>query len=151
MIINGWKLHLPTQHNHSLTAMKPIILLVEDDEDDISFFKDALLEICPKCDFLYAHHGLEAIKKLNLLNPVKPHFIFVDLNMPIMNGYEFVKEIKNNKNWKDIPVYVLSTSSDGQVKEQSLKIGATKFYTKPVKTEDLKVLISNATGILLEH
>ena len=131
--------------------MKTIILLVEDDEDDISFFKDALLEICSTCDFIYAHHGQEAIKKLHLLNPVKPHFIFVDLNMPVMNGNEFIKEIKSNNHWKDIPVYVLSTSSDGQVKEQSLKNGATKFYTKPVKTEDLKILISNATGILLDH
>ena len=131
--------------------MKQIILLVDDDEDDISFFKDALSEVCPSCDFLYAHHGLEAIKKLKLLYPVKPHFIFVDLNMPIMNGYELLTEIKNNQDWKDIPVYVLSTSNEWSVQEQSLKMGANKFYTKPVRTEDLKALISNATGILLEQ
>jgi CheY-like chemotaxis protein len=131
--------------------MRTIILLVEDDEDDISFFKDALLEICPGCDFLYAHHGLEAFKKLNILKPIKPHYIFVDLNMPVMNGYEFLKEIKQNKNWSDIPLYILSTSNEAVVKEQSLKLGASNFFTKPVKTEDLKALISKATGILQER
>jgi CheY-like chemotaxis protein len=131
--------------------MQPIILLVEDDEDDISFFKDALLSICPDCNFLYAHNGLEAIKKLNLLKPVKPHFIFVDLNMPVMNGFEFLKEIKKVKSFTDIPTYVLTTANEPKLKEESLEAGANDFFTKPVRIEDLKILITRVTGILQEH
>ena len=131
--------------------MKPIILLVEDDEDDISFFKDALFEICPQCEFIYAHNGFEAIKKLNFLRPVKPHFIFLDLNMPVMNGLEFLKEIKVPGNYNEIPVYVLSTSNEAQIKEQSMKAGAVAFFTKPVRQEDLKGLISLATGIFQDN
>jgi CheY-like chemotaxis protein len=128
--------------------MKPIILLVEDDEDDISFFKEVLLDMIPTCEFLYSHNGLDAIKKLNLLKPIKPHYIFVDLNMPIMNGFEFLKEIKKVSSFKDIPTFVLSTSNDSHAKEQSLSAGAEKFFTKPVKAEDLKNLILKATNIL---
>lgn len=128
--------------------MKPIILLVEDDEDDIAFFQDALQEVCPQCEFLFAHHGLEAIKKLNLLKPIKPHFIFVDLNMPIMNGYEFIKEIRQVDSLKEIPAFVLSTSNDPSIKEKSMKAGATEFFTKPVMANDLKSLIAE---VLQEH
>ena len=136
------------RHNNQQLPMKPIILLVEDDEDDILFFKDVLLEMIPKSEFLYSHNGLDAIKKLNLMKPVKPNFIFVDLNMPIMNGFEFLKEIKKVSSFKDIPTYVLSTSNDSQAKEQSLNAGAEEFLTKPVKPEDLKTLISRVTKIL---
>lgn len=102
-----------------------------------------------QCEFLYAHHGLEAIQKLNLLKPVKPHFIFVDLNMPVMNGYEFIKEIRQVNSLKGTPAYVLSTSSDPIVKEQSLQAGAKEFFTKPVKTDDLKILIAEVLQIFL--
>jgi CheY-like chemotaxis protein len=131
--------------------MHPIIFLVEDDEDDIILFRDALMEVDPQIIFHFATNGLEAIKKLNLMKPSQPHFIFTDLNMPGMNGWKFLEEIKKVKNFKKIPVFILTTSKDVESKAQTLELSAADFFTKPLSGKEMENIIAYVIGILQEH
>lgn len=125
----------------------PTILLVEDDTDDVFIFQEVLRGLNLKCDFHHAINGLEAIKKLNLMKPEKPNFIFTDLNMPIMDGWQFLQEIKQVRSFKDIPVFVLTTAMDKDSMTKSIAAGATNYFTKPQKEEELKSIIQSVADL----
>ena len=118
------------------------ILLVDDDEDDQEIFFTALQKVAPAvvCEMLNsACSALERLKN----GQVSPDIIFLDLNMPIMNGQQFLAEIKKDAGLKDIPVVVISTSSHPQTIQLAKDTGAKDFITKPDKFDDLvKILVS---------
>lgn len=121
------------------------ILLIDDDEDDQEIFITALqkakLEV--NCTALVSAH--EALDMLTT-KKVKPDIIFLDLNMPVMNGQQFLKEIKRNEVMRDIPVIVLSTSSQIATIEQVKALGAKDFFSKPNKFEDLIFMLNTILG-----
>jgi CheY-like chemotaxis protein len=108
------------------------LLLIDDDEDDRGFFLEALEAINPDIFCVTAENGQDGLTKLLSENP-PPDVIFLDLNMPLMNGRQFLVEIKNHQQLPDIPVVILSTSSDNETKRQTSKLGAKHFITKPDK------------------
>jgi CheY-like chemotaxis protein len=118
-----------------------IILVVDDDIDDLLFFADALVEIDPQIECVAAVNGIEAIKKLETL-PVRPDYIFLDLNMPKMNGKQCLKHIKNNPLLQSIPVIIYSTSRLQDDMDEVRELGATAFLIKPNKFQQLKVEIA---------
>ena len=127
------------------------ILLIEDDFDDASFFQEILEEINSELTLHHSCNGLEAIKYLNLLKPDKPRFIFTDLNMPIMSGFEFLKQIKTYNSLKDIPVFVLTTTNDSDTRKQVLEMGATDFFTKPATIDGIRNILEEVIVRLQEH
>jgi CheY-like chemotaxis protein len=106
------------------------VLLVEDDEDDQEIFQYVLKEVSPSTTCAISYTGLDALKKLGL-REVEPDCIFLDLNMPVMNGFQFLTQIKANENFKHIPVVVYSTASNIETAEQVKALGASAFITKP--------------------
>lgn len=117
---------------------KPIvILLIDDDEDDRELFKLALEDV-EHSPLIYktAKSGIEALEVLKNEN-VNPDFIFLDLNMPQMDGRECLRELKANVKTKTIPVVIFSTSSQLHDIEQSRSLGAIEFITKPSKVSEL--------------
>ncbi|MDF2455021.1 MAG: response regulator receiver protein [Cytophagaceae bacterium] len=112
------------------------ILLVDDDEDDQEIFFAALEELSYPGVFKPLSSAIEALKLLKG-GQVKPDLIFLDLNMPIMNGQQFLKEIKNTVNAQHIPVIIISTSSNPQTIQQTKELGAYDFVTKPDKFDEL--------------
>ena len=100
------------------------------DEDDIDMFCEAVLEIDESYSCMTANNGEDAILKLRQLKASLPNCIFLDLNMPIMDGKTFLQELKKDHNLKHIPVIIYTTSSDSLEKKESLKLGATYFLTK---------------------
>lgn len=121
------------------------ILLVEDDEDDISLFSDALSQLSRPLSCTVARNGREGIIKS--LTPPPYDMIFMDLNMPIMNGYECMKQMKENSQLKNIPIIVLSTSKNIYDVEKSESLGASAYFTKP---NDFKEWIKILNSILIE-
>ena len=116
------------------------ILLVEDDLLDQMEVKRTL----DRKNILYrmkiAHNGEEAVKMLNDTSydevfRGKPDIILVDLNMPKMNGFEFLNMLKANDDWKDIKVFMLTTSDEQEDKLAAQNIGISGFITKPLKLE----------------
>jgi len=127
--------------------MKKNVFLVDDDRDDREIFIEALAEIDNSCSCITAENGEEAIEKLHT-NGFVPDYIFLDLNMPRMNGRECLVEIKNIKRLKETPVIIYTTSSLQKEKEELVKLGASMFLTKPSNFHELcrslkQVLLSN--------
>jgi CheY-like chemotaxis protein len=105
-------------------------LLVDDDDDDREIFCLALQKIDPAIECMTARDGVEA---LSILNGKKylPDYIFLDLNMPVMDGKECLKGIRMQNHLSTVPVIIFSTSSAEKDKEEAKKLGATAFITKP--------------------
>ena len=122
--------------------MNSIIFIADDDIDDLDFFCDAVEEIDSTIRCITAMNGEEALKKLN--NPLVPvpDFIFLDLNMPRLDGKKCLREIKKIDRLNNVPVIIYTTSKlDNDVSEMR-KLGAVHFITKPSRLSDLREVIS---------
>lgn len=115
--------------------------LVDDDHDDHDFFKMAVGLIDPAITIHFAENGLIALKMLDSLAP-KPDVIFLDLNMPVMGGLEFLEEL-NKTVYKNIPVIVYSTSDERFFKQKALECGAVSYLPKAFNMKTLKEGIKN--------
>lgn len=113
------------------------ILLVDDDLDDQLFFVDAIKELESTIDCGIANNGLEALDHLDKVPP-PPSIIFLDLNMPLMNGFECLAQLKKNHSYKEIPVIIFTTSNHPVDEERTLAMGAKMFFTKPSDFNALK-------------
>jgi len=110
---------------------KPI-LLVEDDQVDTMTVTRALKEIHVTNKLMHVENGEEALDYLQDSTSDKPCIMLLDLNMPIMNGIELLKVVKNDQQLKRIPVVVLTTSEEQQDKVNSFNLGIAGYMTKPV-------------------
>jgi len=108
------------------------ILLVEDDQVDVMTVKRALKEIHVTNPVVNRENGEEALKYLRDPKSVKPCIILLDLNMPIMNGIEFLQVVKHDALFKRIPVVVLTTSEEQQDITHSFDLGVAGYMAKPV-------------------
>ncbi|MBL0699421.1 MAG: response regulator [Desulfosarcina sp.] len=114
-----------------MRSSKPI-LLVEDDQVDAMTVKRALKEIKITNRLNIVNDGEAALKFLKNSENEKPGIILLDLNMPKMNGIEFLKIAKKDDSIKKIPVVVLTTSQEDQDKVDSFNLGVTGYMIKPV-------------------
>jgi CheY-like chemotaxis protein len=117
------------------------ILLIDDDEEDQEIFTSAVAEISDSvsCDcFPDATRALAALSAKEEL----PDVIFLDLNMPIMNGQQFLTLIKKEKQLASIPVIIFSTASDRTTIETTRMLGAHDFITKPRSFDRLVEILS---------
>lgn len=121
---------------------KPI-LLIEDDLVDQMTVKRAFKELKVINDLLVANNGEEGLEMLKDESLDKPGIILLDLNMPKMNGIEFLQEIKNYKEFKTIPVIVLTTSKHEKDKVESFNLGVAGYMIKPVDYENFLEIIKS--------
>lgn len=130
------------------------ILLVDDDLDDTDLFKEALNEVDKALIIHILHSAPEALLFLNNKDQHKPDIIFMDVNMPLMNGWECLEQIKHSDLLATIPVVMYSTSSYRGDSDKAHEMGALCFFTKPSSYADLKkiirIIISHHSGNLQE-
>ncbi|CAM3601806.1 response regulator [Flavobacterium gelidilacus] len=124
-----------------------LITLADDDEDDRLFFTDAFDELKINTVVNTVKNGRELINFLDHPETVLPNIIFLDLNMPILNGIECLKEIKLNDRYKDIAVAIYSTSSSEADVENTFVLGANIYIKKPSNFNDLKKILSDVVTI----
>ncbi len=121
-------------------------LLADDDRDDIDMFCEALLSIDPSIICHFAGNGRLALKMLNELKE-KPHIIFLDVNMPVMTGWQCLKLLKEDEQYKHLPVIVTSTSSHLRELDMAAEFGALCYFTKPNNFDELtrvlQVIVAN--------
>ena len=110
--------------------LKPI-LLVEDDSVDAMTVKRALKDLKVTNQLVHKTNGEEALEYLRSEGSKKPCVILLDLNMPKMNGIEFLKIVKQDEVLKKIPVVVLTTSEDEQDKVETFNLGVAGYMAKP--------------------
>src|SRR5687768_6356851 len=127
---------------------KTSILFVDDDAEDAELLREAFHEIDQQVNFTHLHDGWDAIIYLQKLKKNNlPQLIILDLNMRIINGFEFLKLVKNEPRFSSIPVVMYSTSYRERDKKTSALLGATSFITKPETDEGL----TTAARQLLEY
>jgi CheY-like chemotaxis protein len=110
--------------------LKPI-LLVEDDSVDVMMVKRALKDLNVTNLLVQTPNGKEAFEYLTGEGNERPCIILLDLNMPKMNGVEFLKIIKADDELKKIPVVVLTTSRDTEDKFETFELSAAGYIVKP--------------------
>jgi CheY-like chemotaxis protein len=123
------------------------ITLADDDEDDRLFFIDAFGELKISTIVTTVNNGKELLNFLNHPETILPNIIFLDLNMPILNGIDCLKEIKQNSKFKDIAIAIYSTSSSDQDVENTFVLGANIYIKKPSNFNDLKKILSDVVII----
>lgn len=106
-------------------------LLIDDDIDDSELFKEALLKVDPACVCDRFAHGKIALTELSAHKIGKPDIIFLDINLPLMSGWEILVELKKLEDLRQIPVIMYSTSSNPRDKDIAKDLGAICFFTKP--------------------
>lgn len=116
------------------------ILLIDDDEDDQEIFLVALGKVDKAVRCTPMDDAREALEMLKTTK-ISPDLIFLDLNLPVMNGQQFLSEIKKVETLWSIPVFILSTSSHLVTIELTKELGAEAFYTKPGNFQDLISII----------
>lgn len=123
---------------HKIGNLKPVkhFFIAEDDPDDQELFLEALKGIDERSVCVTAFDGQQLLDKLaNSL--IVPDIIFLDLNMPKMNGKECLKLIKENSLINHVPVIIYSTSDDKNEMTEALESGAAFFLQKPSSFEAL--------------
>ncbi|MFD0992023.1 response regulator [Tenacibaculum geojense] len=113
------------------------ILLIEDDQIEVMKFNRILSKLEEKHSVVEANNGEEALEILANKDKL-PHIILLDLNMPKINGIEFLKILKNDDVLKYIPTVVLTTSNNHKDILECYKIGIAGYIVKPLKYEDYK-------------
>ena len=108
-----------------------IVLCIDDDPDDTEFFCEALKTVSPKSQCLVANDGLTALKTLRS-DPLLD-IIFLDINMPRMNGREVLIQIKKHYKWSQIPIIIYSTTILPRDAVDYKKLGATEVVDKAGK------------------
>lgn len=117
-------------------------LIVDDDTEDQELFIDAVKEVDPSIECISAFNGEEALNLLRKDLSILPDYIFMDLNMPVLNGIQCLEEIKKTKTLHHIPVLIYTTSNWIRNEEETRKLGAHHFFTKPVRFNDICKYIS---------
>jgi CheY-like chemotaxis protein len=116
---------------------KNIILLVEDDELDVIGVRRSLKKLDIPYELYTAFNGSEALQLLRD-DPEKPamgalpDIILLDLNMPRMNGLEFLKALRADERLKDIRVYVMTTSNEESDRSATDRLGVSGYLIKPM-------------------
>ncbi|MDP3451929.1 MAG: response regulator [Bacteroidales bacterium] len=124
---------------------KPLhILLADDDEGDRLLFKLAFSELKIKTIVSTVSSGIQLMEYLNMKEVPLPYILFLDLNMPPKSGLECLKEIKSNKNLKDVLIVIYSTSDNEKDIDETFHNGANVYITKPNDFNILKQVLEKA-------
>ena len=121
------------------------VFLIDDDFDDQEFFSIAVKKLDEKNECIFAADGERGVELMRSDENFNPDYVFIDFNMPKMNGLECLGEIKRMDRFRNTPVYIYSTTDNPTTMDDSKKMGATGYIVKPsglqVLVEILKVII----------
>jgi len=129
-----------------------VIILADDDEDDLLLLSLVFKNMRSGYPVQTVKNGRELLDYLNDLNslegksiPKKPGLVFLDNNMPVMNGIETLRQIRDHSHYSCLPVVMLTTVHDQQTIDVCYDIGVVGFLTKPA---DFDVFTEKINGIL---
>jgi CheY-like chemotaxis protein len=118
------------------------ILYIDDDLEDREIFSEAISAIDPSYVCNLANDGARGLKALEDL-VVMPDFIFVDVNMPVMSGKQFLQEVKKIPRLRSIPLIMYSTTSQQAEMDAYYKMGAYKVLIKANTFQSICELLSS--------
>ena len=124
------------------------IVIADDDRDDHFFFGEALRSAPIKPRLISVYNGSQLLDLLYTRGqyanePVsKPNLVLLDLNMPVIDGFTALKQIKKDDRLKDIPVYIFTTSRREADRKACQQLGADEFYSKPSEFTVLEQIVN---------
>lgn len=121
-------------------AVHPKKILIVDDSKLIHKMFDVMLS---GHHLVHAGDGLEGLQELGVHADVD--LILLDINMPRMNGLEFLGQIKNDAALSDTPVVVVSTEGKEEDTQRAMELGASAYITKPFQSESVLAIVSELT------
>ncbi|MGB1243050.1 MAG: response regulator [Chitinophagales bacterium] len=121
--------------------IKRTILLVEDDMVDIMTIKQAVRELQIENPLIVTQSVEEGAKYLETCRENLPFIILLNINMPRMNGVEFLKVIKQDKRLRAIPIIILTTSKEQQDRYEGLHLGVAGYMVKPIHYQEFLDLL----------
>lgn len=116
-------------------------LIIDDDTDDQEIFSMALQDLTFGTECLFFDDSIKALKELREEDSYLPDCIFLDINMPRMNGVECLAELKKIQKFASVPVCMISTSADPFVVQQTKSLGAVDFLVKPSNVSELSEIL----------
>ncbi len=138
-----------------MTPVNTKFLLADDDADDANLFCEALTRIAPAMECDTVENGREVLELLSKQNPDRPDVIFLDINMPIMDGWDCLRQLKLHPNYRHIPAIMYSTSSAKHDIEMAYRLGALLFLTKPEDFHELcqilEIVVKNPQESFVPH
>jgi CheY-like chemotaxis protein len=129
--------------------MKKECLLIDDDQDDQEIFKMCLRRLSQDINCRVMNDGAEAYLTLST-SDYTPDFIFLDVNMPKMNGIDCLGVLRKIERLRQTKIYMYSTSSQPKTVEISKEFGADGFIIKPARTDELKDKLAAILQIVAE-
>jgi CheY-like chemotaxis protein len=124
-----------------MSANKTIIY-VDDDEDDRDIFTEVIQAVRPDVHLVLAKDGTDALDKLQLFtNPV---CMYIDMNMPKMNGMQLLAILKGEPQFAAIPAFILTTALTPNQTAELRNMGAIDYLIKPSNFEEFKSLLRNS-------
>ncbi|MGN6638543.1 MAG: response regulator [Mucilaginibacter sp.] len=116
---------------------KKVILLVEDDELDVISVQRSLKKLGDDYELITAYNGIEALNILRGKNgkqplDLLPDLILLDINMPKMNGIEFLRVLRSDDDLKHIRVFVMTTSGEEHDRKEMVELGISGYLIKPL-------------------
>ena len=114
------------------------ILITDDDPDDRMFIADALLEKGFTGLFKSFYNGMDLMNTLSSEAFDSCVVLILDLNMPVMDGYETLRQLRNDETYKHLPVVVLTSSSKIEDEEFCIQLGCNSFKRKPMTVDGFR-------------
>jgi len=129
------------------SALSKTILIIDDDSDDLLIFFDALSEIDATVKCQAMSDGYDAIQSLSAAQSPLPDLIFLDMNMPRLNGKAFLAEIKQSVKLQHIPVVIYTSSKLPKDINDAKSLGAAYYLNKPNGYLQLKVALREVLSL----
>lgn len=136
-------LSLTSPHNLNMNISN-VVYIIDDDPDDQDFLIEAIKEIDSSINCYTALNGQEGLRKLETEAIPFPSVIFLDLNMPRINGRKFLELIKDHPRFKSIPIVIYTTSENSKERDELQLLGASDYL---VKQSDFTLLKENLIKI----
>lgn len=105
--------------------------VIDDDQDDQEIFSLAVAKVNPAIQCIFAYDGVNALEQLTNNPTFNPGSIFLDVNMPRMNGLECLEELKKMERLNTVPIFMCSTSAEPRIITRAKTLGARDFIVKP--------------------
>jgi CheY-like chemotaxis protein len=129
-----------------ITNKRLHVFIADDDPEDLEFFEMALKEISERVKITTAKNGREL---LDFIQIVIPDIIFLDINMPCMNGIDCLAELRQVRHLEHVPIIMYSTATKAEHIDKSYSLGANLYIKKPVYFAAIKEELSRVLSLSL--
>ena len=118
-------------------SLYKVVLLIDDDKEDHEIFCDAVREVDNSIRFVSEFNSDQAISNISMMKKERPEIIFLDMNMPRLNGKQLLSELKSDPEMSPIPVVMCSTFFGDKDVAEIAQLGAAHHLVKPTRFNEL--------------